>query len=93
MLNDWMVLTTINAPRHTALPGDGLEFSLRNPSVDTVDTMALQAFFYECDLGAQLGFLQGRNIPVEVALSALDSIVRPGFPKGYRFPLDSWSAA
>ena len=54
--------------------------------------MGLQAFFYECDLGAQLGFLRGRRIPVEQALAVLDQYVRPGFPTGFHFPLDAWAA-
>lgn len=92
---DWMVLTTINAPRHVMVTGDDLEAWLRGtPAGGTaeVDTMGLQAFFYECDLGAQLGFLRGRHIPVEQALTTLDHYVRPGFPKGFHFPLDAWAA-
>ncbi|WP_436395495.1 hypothetical protein ACSDBR_15505 [Acidithiobacillus ferriphilus] len=90
--NDWMVLSTINAPRRVPITGDALEASLRAQSIDQVDSMALQTFFYECDLGAQLGFLRGRNLPVVVALSALDRFVRPGFAHGYHFPLDAWAA-
>ena len=96
--NDWMVLTTINAPRHVMMTGDDLEAWLRGTpagSTSEVDTMGLQAFFYECDLGAQLGFLRGRHIPVEQALAALDHLdqyVRPGFPTGFHFPLDAWAA-
>jgi hypothetical protein len=88
--NDWMVLTTINAPRHRRVTGGDLEAWLRG--TPGVDTMGLQAFFYECDLGAQLGFLRGRHIPVEQALAALDQYVRPGFPTGFHFPLDAWAA-
>ena len=65
--------------------------SQQGPQGD-VDTAALQAFFYECDLGAQLQFLRGRHISVEQALSALDRHIRPGFPKGFLFPLDAWAA-
>ncbi|MDD2746384.1 MAG: hypothetical protein PHG39_02400 [Acidithiobacillus ferrooxidans] len=107
MNNDWMVLTTINAPRHVVVTGDDLDAWLRgNPSpgaspsqgaslaagASEPDTMGLQAFFYECDLGAQLGFLRGRHIPVEQALAVLDQYVRPGFPTGFHFPLDAWAA-
>jgi len=98
MNNDWMVLTTINAPRHVMVTGDDLEAWLRGGHAggghtgSEVDTMGLQAFFYECDLGAQLGFLRGRHIPVEQALATLDQYVRPGFPKGFHFPLDAWAA-
>jgi hypothetical protein len=53
MNKDWMVLTTINAPRHVMVTGDDLEAWLRGTA--EADTMGLQAFFYECDLGAQLG--------------------------------------
>ncbi len=88
--NDWMVLTTINAPRHVMVTGDDLEAWLRG--APEVDTMGLQAFFYECDLGAQLGFLRGRHIPVEQALATLDQYVRLGFPKNFAFPLDAWAA-
>ena len=45
----------------------------------------------ECDLGAQLGFLRGRHIPVEKALAALDQYVRPGFPKDFHFHIDAWA--
>jgi hypothetical protein len=90
--NDWMVLTTINAPRHVMVTGDDLEAWLRGSLAGEVDTMGLQAFFYECDLGAQLGFLRGRHIPVEQALVALDKYVRIGFPKNFPFPLDAWAA-
>jgi hypothetical protein len=93
--NDWMVLTTVNAPRHLMVTGDDLEAWLRGSlagGASKVDTMGLQAFFYECDLGAQLGFLRGRHIPVEQALAALDQYVRPGFPTGFHFPLDAWAA-
>ena len=93
--NDWMVLTTINAPRHIMVTGDDLEAWLRDSPagvMSLVDTMGLQAFFYECDLGAQLGFLQGRHIPVKQALAALEQYVRPGFPAGFHFPLDTWAA-
>ena len=93
MKNDWMVLTTINAPRHIMTTGDDLEAWLRGSRAGgSPDVMGLQAFFYECDLGAQLGFLRGRNIPVEQALAALDQYVRPGFPKGFHFPLEVWAA-
>ena len=93
---DWMVLTTINAPRHVMVTGDDLESWLRGAlpgATSEVDTMGLQAFFYECDLGAQLGFLEGRHIPVEQVLAALDQYVRPVFPKDFHFPLDAWAAA
>ncbi len=90
MNNDWMVLTTINAPRRSPATGDDLADWLG--AVDDPDTMGLQAFFYECDLGAQLGFLRGRHIPVEQALAVLDQYVRPGFPTGFHFPLDAWAA-
>ncbi|MHB1659533.1 hypothetical protein [Thiomonas sp.] len=97
--NDWMVLTTINAPRHLMVTGDDLEAWLRGTpaggslagGASEVDTMGLQTFFYECDLGAQLGFLRGRHIPVEQALATLDQHVRPGFPKDFHFPLDAWA--
>ncbi|MHB1705101.1 MAG: hypothetical protein ACYCSH_03495 [Acidithiobacillus sp.] len=87
--NDWVVLTTINAPRHVMVTGDDLEAWLSGTS--EVDTMGLQAFFYECDLVAQLGFLRGRHIPVEKALAALDQYVRPGFPKDFHFHIDAWA--
>ena len=86
---DWYVLTTVNAPRWPHVTGDDLEGWLRGRG--DVDTAALQAFFCECDLGAQLHFLRGRSIPVEQALATLDRHVRPGFPKTYRFPLDAWA--
>jgi hypothetical protein len=86
---DWYVLTTVNAPRWPHVTGDDLEGWLRGRG--DVDTAALQSFFLECDLGAQLHFLRGRDIPVEQALATLDRYVRPGFPKTYRFPLDAWA--
>lgn len=106
---DWVVLTTVNAPRWSHVTGDDLECWLSSgEGVSTlrggrtcrgqqslqgdVDTAALQAFFYECDLGAQLQFLRGRHISVEQALSALDRHIRPGFQKGFCFPLDAWAA-
>jgi len=87
---DWTVLTTINAPRWPHVTGDEMELWLAGSG--EVDTAALQAFFYECDLGAQLKFLRGRRIPVERALVALDRHIRAGFPRGFRFPLDDWAA-
>ena len=87
---DWTVLTTINAPRWPHVTGDDLEGWLTGGG--DVDTAALQAFFYECDLGAQLKFLRGRRIPVELALAALDRHIRAGFPRGFHFPLDDWAA-
>ena len=94
--SDWYVLTTINAPRGKLVTGDDVErwlLAAPGTTITDVDTAGLQAFFYECDLGAQLKFLRGRNIPVERALTVLDQYVRPGFPAGYRFSLDAWGAA
>ncbi|MBU2760971.1 hypothetical protein HF673_19670 [Acidithiobacillus thiooxidans] len=90
--NDWMVLTTINTPRRELVNGDDVESWLRDTTVQQ-DTMGLQTFFYECDLGAQLGFLEARDIPVEQALATLDKYVRPWFPNGYHFLLDDWKVA
>lgn len=86
--SDLFVLTTVNAPRKNPVSGDELAAWLQGEGEP--DPAALSAFFCECDLGAQLGFLRGRGIAVSSAIATMDRIVRPWYPTGYRFRLDSW---